>query len=276
MRRALLAVLLAFAASAPAGAALHHWRLSGVAFDDGATARGSFTYDDATATVVSWHVSVDGDPNYLEFTYMPGVSTFFFQTEGAATTIVFCRRGRARARERRAGAASFDSRRRFRSRARARSNPLDLVNYNDHSGGLECFNCGAGRIIVAGSLVPGPPADVAQADAIEFYHAGLDHYFITADGGEVTVLDTGGLPGWTRTGERFRVYHRDSPNDAPFRPVCRFYGLPAAGIASHFYSADPVECLRVASCSRTPGSPRRATCSRSRCRIRRPAPARRG
>ena len=29
------------------------------------------------------------------------------------------------------------------------------------------------------------------------------------------------------------------------RPVCRFYGLPSAGLDSHFYSASPAECFEV-------------------------------
>jgi hypothetical protein len=28
-------------------------------------------------------------------------------------------------------------------------------------------------------------------------------------------------------------------------PVCRYYGLPSAGLDSHFYSASPAECYRV-------------------------------
>src|SRR5690348_15980030 len=34
------------------------------------------------------------------------------------------------------------------------------------------------------------PAAAALQDAIEFYHAGLDHYFVTANSDEINKLDT--------------------------------------------------------------------------------------
>ena len=86
---------------------------------------------------------------------------------------------------------------------------------------------------------------VALVDAIEFYHAGFDHYFLTANGDEILALDTGYFTGWARTGEKIRVFEAGSFNEAPVRPVCRYYGLPSAGLDSHFYSADPAECFRV-------------------------------
>ena len=51
-------VALGCAIALDASAALIQWRLSGVAFDDGTTAQGTFTYDDVGDTVVSWHVTV--------------------------------------------------------------------------------------------------------------------------------------------------------------------------------------------------------------------------
>lgn len=44
-----------------------------------------------------------------------------------------------------------------------------------------------------------------QATAVEFHHADLDHYFVTAAQGEIDDLDTGVHPGWMRTGYRFAV-----------------------------------------------------------------------
>ncbi len=43
-----------------------------------------------------------------------------------------------------------------------------------------------------------PP--VAIVDAIEFYHASFDHYFMSADTIEINALDTGYFAGWARTG----------------------------------------------------------------------------
>ena len=51
--------------------------------------------------------------------------------------------------------------------------------------------------------------------------------------------------GWARTGEGFKAYAAGSYNDGTVRPVCRFYGLPSAGLDSHFYSASPAECFAV-------------------------------
>jgi hypothetical protein len=86
------------------------------------------------------------------------------------------------------------------------------------------------------------PAHAAgMVDAIEFYNATLDHYFVTAGADEITKLDAGVLVGWKRTGLSFEVL--DPTTATPFAsPVCRFYGLPSAGLDSHFYSASVAEC----------------------------------
>ena len=88
-----------------------------------------------------------------------------------------------------------------------------------------------------------PP--VALVDAIEFYHAGFDHYFMSADAIEINALDTGYFTGWARTGYSFKVYVTGSSPGTTLRPVCRYYGLPSAGLDSHFYSASAVECWQV-------------------------------
>ena len=80
--------------------------------------------------------------------------------------------------------------------------------------------------------------------AIEYYHAGLDHYFVTASAAEIGALDNGVFKGWARTGYSFGVF--PAGIDAPgTTPVCRFYGNPAYGLDSHFYSASPAECAEV-------------------------------
>lgn len=84
-----------------------------------------------------------------------------------------------------------------------------------------------------------------QADAVEYYHAGLDHYFVTADAGEVDRLDRGELPDWHRTGETIPVLLSDAGTDSSAVSVCRFYGRPERGLNSHFYSASLDECEAV-------------------------------
>lgn len=90
----------------------------------------------------------------------------------------------------------------------------------------------------------------ALGDATEYYHAGLDHYFVTTLAGEIAALDSGVLSGWIRTGQKlsgvFVVDPSIGATQAPVTPVCRFYGLPSAGLNTHFFSASPDECAAVA------------------------------
>jgi hypothetical protein len=83
--------------------------------------------------------------------------------------------------------------------------------------------------------VPLPPSKLI---AVEFYHAGYDHYFVAASLQDVIDLDTGVHPGWVRTGYSFYVW--DGPS-AGTNPVCRYYIPPGFG-DSHFFSAAPDEC----------------------------------
>jgi hypothetical protein len=92
------------------------------------------------------------------------------------------------------------------------------------------------QYLTPGSQVPG------LVVSVEYYHASLDHYFMTIDPNEIAALDSGQIVGWERTGFRFLAY--DSPG-AGRNPVCRFYRKPAFG-DSHFFTADPAECARVA------------------------------
>ena len=88
------------------------------------------------------------------------------------------------------------------------------------------------------------PAAAGTVDAVEFHNASLDHYFVTANTEEIGKLDTGFFVGWQRTQQVFKVL--DAADTSPgASPVCRFYGSPAAGLDSHFYSVSPVECAQV-------------------------------
>jgi hypothetical protein len=97
--------------------------------------------------------------------------------------------------------------------------------------------------VLAGVTMPtGRVPKVAMA--VEYYHPALDHYFIAVaredDHAEVDGLDTGKF-GWRRTGLTFMVFDQ-ADMVAGAMPVCRFYGNPAAGLNTHFYSASPEEC----------------------------------
>ena len=79
-------------------------------------------------------------------------------------------------------------------------------------------------------------AEVA-AQVVEFYHQGLDHYFLTANPAEQAVVDSGAVGAWQRTGNTF-------PAGGPAQ-VCRFYGSLSPGPNSHFFTADAAECAEL-------------------------------
>ncbi len=84
----------------------------------------------------------------------------------------------------------------------------------------------------------------ALVEAIEFHHAGFNHYFVTSIAKEISDLDTGVHKGWARTGQKFFVITiGGSVVDAV--SVCRFYGKPEKGLDSHFFSASLQECNEV-------------------------------
>jgi dienelactone hydrolase len=90
-------------------------------------------------------------------------------------------------------------------------------------------------------FLPLPPG-TAQALAVEYHNASLDHYFMTADPQEVAVLDAQTIPGWFRTGYQFKVY---VPGSTSGLPACRFFGKPGVGPNSHFFTILPNECADV-------------------------------
>lgn len=82
-----------------------------------------------------------------------------------------------------------------------------------------------------------------QAIAVEFYNPSLDHYFVTAEPAEATMLDAGVVvPGWRRTNLAFKVYPVDAGAGLP---ACRFFGTPPNGPNSHFFTIDAAECAKV-------------------------------
>jgi len=86
-----------------------------------------------------------------------------------------------------------------------------------------------------------PPPKIIGA--IEFYHAGMDHYFVATSSQELSDLDLGVHPGWTRTGLAFGVWDSSAAGTSP---VCRFYIPPGFG-DSHFFSASTTECSQTSS-----------------------------
>jgi len=82
-----------------------------------------------------------------------------------------------------------------------------------------------------------------RAEAIEYYNASLDHYFMTSFANEIAILDAGvTIRGWTRTGGSFPTYSAPDPD---LDTVCRFYGTPGLGENTHFYTAFSSECATL-------------------------------
>jgi hypothetical protein len=69
---------------------------------------------------------------------------------------------------------------------------------------------------------------------VEYFHAGLGHYFITSNADEIGGLDSNPAWGWVRTGNSFKA--------GGSTPVCRFYGSVSPGPNSHFYTVNMAEC----------------------------------
>ncbi len=105
--------------------------------------------------------------------------------------------------------------------------------------------CGAGILNAFGAVQAaraslGAPAAVP---VVEYYHAALNHYFMTASASDIAALDAGVFAGWQRTGYTFNAYLAATPG---FGPVCRFYIPPGWG-DSHFYSALQSDCQIIPS-----------------------------
>ena len=91
-----------------------------------------------------------------------------------------------------------------------------------------------------GLTITGRVASATTITAVEYFHNGFGHYFMTADADEIAGLDGGAFGGvFSRTGQTLKG--RDGPANGAV-PVCRFFTVTFAPKSSHFYTADPVEC----------------------------------
>ncbi len=90
-------------------------------------------------------------------------------------------------------------------------------------------------------------ATAGDTDVVEFYNTILGHYFMAAGPGEIAGIDAGAAgPAWERTGESFKAWLAMPADAATLAvPVCRFYGTPAGGPNSHFFTASASECAGV-------------------------------
>ncbi len=121
---------------------------------------------------------------------------------------------------------------------------LSVASAINDKGQIVANGCSTSLICQAFLLdpLPGavdPPSKVA---AVEFRHAGFDHYFLTVDPVEIAALDAGAFAGWTRTGESINVYPSPVAGTAT---MCRFFSASFGERSSHFYTHDAGECAMV-------------------------------
>ena len=86
----------------------------------------------------------------------------------------------------------------------------------------------------------GPVTNSNVIRAIEYYHAGFNHYFVTTIADEITKLDNGTFVGWARTGKAFNVFVLGT---AGTLDVSRFFSsaLVSTLISTHFYTSNGPE-----------------------------------
>jgi hypothetical protein len=130
--------------------------------------------------------------------------------------------------------------------ARVTLTAADLANAGELRVSVGNTDAGGCRIIEATGLQVQERGFTwpSTVQVVEFYNATLDHYFVTANPDEMAKLDNGTFKGWARTGLAFNAFAADSQALALglARVVCRYYGNPAAGLDSHFYSVFKEEC----------------------------------
>lgn len=89
------------------------------------------------------------------------------------------------------------------------------------------------------------PLSAGSLLTVEYFRASSDTYFYTYLPNEIAALDAGTFEGWTRTGYSFLVEPQVTGTST--ESVCRFYGNPAFGLTSHFFSVFEFECAALQS-----------------------------
>lgn len=187
---------------------------------------GYFVYDDATRTISNWSVRFP-EPffDFPSFMYVPGNSLMYVADFGIPTLGPFLGFSAVMGEP----GPDFGVRQLQLVPLGALDGSNTVVALDTSESRVDYILLGPAtrRSIATGSLTltpQPPPVVIAQVD--EFYHAGLRHYYITADDAEKQALDTGVNPGWQRTGESFKAYAAGSRAGGSINPVCRFYSPP--------------------------------------------------
>ncbi len=118
--------------------------------------------------------------------------------------------------------------------AGARAGTLDVIN-SGATNPVSVPLAGNGASMSSGG---GPGAKVS---VIEFFNASLNHYFITSNAVEISLLGKPPFEAWQPTGLAFGAY---APTGAPAGTVavCRFFNDHFLGVSTHFYAPHGLGC----------------------------------
>ena len=93
------------------------------------------------------------------------------------------------------------------------------------------------------AIVSGLPPPTQTAQAVEFYYAAWNYYFLSSFPEEIALLDAAGPNGnWQRTGYTIKIWPQATSSSSP---TCRFFSTSFAPKSSHFYTPFPAECDTV-------------------------------
>lgn len=118
---------------------------------------------------------------------------------------------------------------------RSEMNPLLTSFENDASIAVDL----AAYLATISQAPPPPPPPPPTSMAVEYFHSGFGHYFVTNLAAEIGALDGGTFAGWSRTGRTFNTY---ASANGVVVPVCRFFTIAFAPKSSHFYTPFAAEC----------------------------------
>ena len=76
-----------------------------------------------------------------------------------------------------------------------------------------------------------------EAVVVEYVFPEKNHYFLTADKGEIAFVDSGAAGPWARTGKELKLWVGKSFGE--YNSACRFYNHAAV---THFYTTSKDEC----------------------------------
>ena len=109
-----------------------------------------------------------------------------------------------------------------------------LIKMNSVSGGRD-------DSLIVDVHIPFPDSG-GEVTVRQFYNSIINHYFISADAGEIAMIGATGA-GWEPTGQGFKAWPQ-MPADTfvATAPVCRFRAAFRSGTISSFFTANAAEC----------------------------------